>query len=393
MEFMRIAISTATVNKIEKDGLGCHIGKLLTNLQRIDKSNEYYLFLPTFHKDIFKITGSNSFRIKKISLGKLLMNPIVNLFWHMVVYPIRVKLVSANVLHLPEYRRIPLFKPCSIVLTIHDMATYRIINKYDKFRMFYHKTVLPFLLRKVDKIITVSENSKADIIRFLNVPKEKVTVIYNGVDTDFFPRNRSVCRERLGKYTLPEEFILYVARLEHPGKNHVRLLQAFKKLKENTHLPHKLVLAGARSFRHTVIFETIKKLQLEKVVFFTGYFPDEDLPLLYNLADLFVFPSLYEGFGIPVLEAMASGVPVVASNKSSIPEVVGEAGVLFDPLNAHDIADSMIRVLTDTGLYKSMIEKGFKQVKSFSWMKMAISTLEIYKETARLKTFCVKKSC
>ena len=183
---------------------------------------------------------------------------------------------------------------------------------------------------------------------------------------------------------LPRDFLLYIARLEHPGKNHVRLLEAFAELQGLAHRPYNLVLVGGRWNGAEVIEAKVKELGMEKQVIFPGFVPDETLPLLYAAADLLVFPSLYEGFGIPLLEAMASGTPVCASNISSIPEVVGDAGLLFDPMEPTAIAVAMHRLLEDQVLRDRFIARGLARAKNFTWDRSAAMVVEAMHRTASL---------
>jgi len=244
--------------------------------------------------------------------------------------------------------------------------------------MFYIMRVLPRMMRRLTRVISVSESTQRDLESFAGVDPGRIRVVYNGADLKrFITRDRTAARavvsEELG---LPDDFLLYLARLEHPGKNHVRLLEAFDRLKRETGLPHKLVLVGSRWNGAELIEAKVKELGLEKDVIFPGFVPNETLPALYAAADALVFPSLFEGFGIPVLEAMACGTPVCASNVSSIPEVVGNAGLLFDPLDPQAIADAMGRILQDQDLRKQLTEAGLTQAARFTWEDAAAQVLE-----------------
>ena len=182
------------------------------------------------------------------------------------------------------------------------------------------------------------------------------------------------------KYSITGSFILFVGNIS-PRKNILALLQAFNKLKKRG-IKHKLVIAGKKDQRYEQVLKTLNELNLGGEVIFTGYVPEEDLPKLYNAADLFVYPSLYEGFGLPILEAMACGTPVVASNVSSLPEVAGDAGLLVNPQDVDALTNAMYKVLTDDKLKESLIDKGLERAKFFSWEKTARETLEVYKEVA-----------
>lgn len=216
-----------------------------------------------------------------------------------------------------------------------------------------------------------------DIIRYFKIPENKIKVIYLGVDEDYKPLSETEIRKVRQKYHLNYPFILYVGSLiSH--KNIPTLIKAFYKLKKYG-LPHKLVITGKRGWKYKNIFEIISKLNLQKDVVFTGYVQREDLPALYNAADLFVYPSLYEGFGLPPLEAMACGTPVITSNTSSLPEVVGNAGIMVDPYDIDGLAKAMYEVLTNEGLRAELRKRGLERAKMFSWKKTAEETLNVYK--------------
>jgi len=218
----------------------------------------------------------------------------------------------------------------------------------------------------------VSYHTQKDLITYLNVPKDKIKVIYNGNDARFQPLNYIEISKVREKYKLPERFILSVGGL-HPIKNISRLLKAYNLSRRNG-LNHKLVIVGMVMDKVSEIFQTLKGLNLEDQVIFTGKVP------VYNSADLFIYPCLYAGFDLPPLEAMSCGTPVIASNNSSLPEVVGDAGLLINPYDITEIADAINNIITDDDLRKNLIKKGLKRSKQFNWSKSAYETLEVYKE-------------
>jgi glycosyltransferase involved in cell wall biosynthesis len=261
--------------------------------------------------------------------------------------------------------------------TVHDFSQLHVPQKYDAARMFYIMRVLPGMMRRLTRVISVSESTRRDLESFARIPGESIRVIYNGADLKrFAPRSRAEARAGLpAGLNIPERYVLYIARLEHPGKNHVRLLEAFAALKRTTDLPHKLVLVGGRWNGAEVIEARVKELNLGNEVVFPGFLPNEAIPALYAAADAFAFPSLFEGFGIPVLEAMASGTPVCAANASSLPEVVGDAGLLFDPKDVTAMADCLARLLTDKALRERLIAAGIERAARFTWDEAAEATL------------------
>jgi glycosyltransferase involved in cell wall biosynthesis len=228
----------------------------------------------------------------------------------------------------------------------------------------------------------VSEASKHDILRFFDVPPEKITVIYNGIDERFRiePAEEEVVRVR-ERYQLQGDFVLYAGNVK-PHKNLERLLEAFNLVRQGG-LDHlKLVVIGDEISKYAELRRAVHRHNLHKHIRFLGYMPDETLAILYRLAALFVFPSLYEGFGLPPLEAMASGAPVVTSNVSSLPEVVGDAAILVDPTDARSIADGMRQVLVDPALADSLRARGYARAAEFSWARSVRQIRAIYDEIA-----------
>jgi glycosyltransferase involved in cell wall biosynthesis len=266
--------------------------------------------------------------------------------------------------------------PFKRISTIHDLSAILFPETFDVFSVLLQKYVLPMTLKNVDVVITISENTKKDIVKYLKYPKEKIKRIYLGVDERFKPLEKT--DNVLNKYNIISPYILYVGTLQ-PRKNITLFIKAFYKLKRNG-IEHKLVVAGGKGWKYKEIYKTINKLKLQKEVIFTGYVEDDDLPYLYNAADLFIYPSLYEGFGLPLLEAMACGCPVITSNTSSLPEVVGDAGIMIDPYNVDALVGAMREVLSNDNLRENMIKRGLERAKMFSWEKTARETLKVYKE-------------
>lgn len=270
--------------------------------------------------------------------------------------------------------------------TVHDFSQLHVPQKYDALRMFYIMRVLPAMMRKLTRVIAVSESTQRDLVSFARVPAERVEVIHNGADLlRFGPGGRGEARSDVEAHLgVPGPFLLYVSRLEHPGKNHVRLLEAFSRLRREHGIPHRLVLAGGRWSGAEAIDAKVAELGLSDAVVFTGFVSEDLLPRLYLASDVFVFPSLFEGFGIPVLEAMASGTPVCAAATSSIPEVVGDAGLLFDPTDVAAIADAVWRLLEDAQLRARLAATGLRRASDFTWDKAAARVLAALERTAAM---------
>lgn len=275
-----------------------------------------------------------------------------------------LKKSGADMLHVPHYN-VPVFYRGRLAVTIHDL-THLVLPEFlpNKFAYIYAKLIIGYAVRKSDIIFTVSENSKRDIMKFFKVREDKIDVVYNAVDAKFTKKERSSVEYLVDKYSLPHDkkVIMYVGNLK-PHKNLLRLLEAYAKMdgRDDTCL----VLIG-KAFDSEDLTPKINELGIEKNVIRTGIIVDDELVDFYNLADLFVFPSLYEGFGIPPLEAMACGTPVVCSDNSSLPEVVGDAAYMFDAYDTDMICKAMEKVLSDEAFAASLVKKGYERVKIFT---------------------------
>jgi glycosyltransferase involved in cell wall biosynthesis len=241
------------------------------------------------------------------------------------------------------------------------------------------KTLMRVSARKALKIIAISENTKKDIMDCFGIEDEKIRVIYLGVDRQFSPQPDPNEADVLSKYNLPSGYILNVGTLE-PRKNLLRLINAYKMVASTREPVPKLVIVGWQGWRNEDLGKLVRESGLADQVVLVGYVPDDDLPTLYRNATVFVYPSLYEGFGLPPLEAMACGTPVITSNVSSIPEVVGDAGILIDPYNTTEIARAIASVLNNEELRESLRTSGLVRSRLFNWDKTARETLKLYQE-------------
>jgi glycosyltransferase involved in cell wall biosynthesis len=262
------------------------------------------------------------------------------------------------------------------VLTLHDLST--LLYPETHTSAWLVNLIIKHIKKRSDTIITVSEHSRRDLMRYLKIPGDRISVIYNAVDPQFRPIAVSESeRQRLKQqYRIPDSFVLYVGTLE-PRKNIPALLKAYRTIRSNG-TDHRLVIAGNKGWKYREIFELVDRLKLHHDVIFTGYVPDQDLPLLYNLAEIFVYPSLYEGFGLPPLEAMACGTPVVSSSVSSIPEVVGDAGILVYPSSADQISESMRLLIEDENYRNDLRRRGLRRSELFSGEETARRTWAVY---------------
>ena len=280
---------------------------------------------------------------------------------------------------------------CKTVTTFHDLSFEKYPEFYSANKNYWHFSMNPKKqARETDKIIAVSESTKNDLVELYNINPEKIKVIYSGVNLSLREARMSVANEMATKqsrdyaqetkvrkkYNLPEKYILYLGTLE-PRKNIIGLIKAFELFNiKYSILNIKLVIAGSKGWLYKDIFKTVENSPVKKDIILTGFIDDQDKSALYSLADLFVYPSFYEGFGFPPLEAMACGTPVITSNVSSLPEAVGNAAITINPYNLDELYRAMEMVLTDENLKNNLIKKGHEQAKKFSWQKCARETLD-----------------
>ena len=367
---MKIGLIIAFVD-VENAGYWSYAYNLFKNIMKLDKKNEYYLIDSIKRNLDLNAINYVVYPIPIVRFGRFT--------WPNFILPFKVKSQSFDIVHTPHQFGSLLKTSYKDIITIHDLTPIRFPNTQIPLTVVHYKYFLPLLLKRSDIVISVSEYSKKEISKYYKIPDSKIKVTYNGIDHDMYKPSRNY-NEILNKYNINYQFILYVGTLE-PRKNIPTLIKAFYKLrKKGTH--HKLLIAGSKGWKYEDIFETVKNLNLEKEVIFTDYIPNEDLPALYNAADLFVYPSFYEGFGLPPLEAMACGTPVITSNTSSLPEVVGDAGIMIDPYDVDGFANAMFEVLTNDGLRDDMSEKGLERANMFSWEKTAKETLKVYEEVS-----------
>jgi len=373
---MKIAINTLSIFPGQIGGGETYLVNLLRSLEKIDNINDYYLFVNK--KNHYLFPSSKNFQ-KIFCQGSENSRPL-RISWEQFVLPRQIKDKKIDILFSPANISPVFFLPCKSVLTIQDLCWVH----FGEYLPWNERKFLKFLVtksaKKANKIITPSESTKREIISYLGIKKEKIITIYLA-PSEFFRADKE--SNKIRQKNLPEigsEFILTLGTTHH-HKNFSRLLEAYLLLKkQNKSFKHKLILAGMPGRAHSEIIEKVKNLKLEKDVIIKGRISDEELKPLYYGADLFVLPSLCEGFGIPVLEAMACGIPVVSSNSTSLPEVVGDAGLLFDPCDINDMIKKIRMVLEDPNFQQELKKKGFERVQNFSWEKAAKQTLETFKE-------------
>lgn len=301
--------------------------------------------------------------------------PAVRILWEQLALPLALRRWGADLLHAPAYVA-PLAAPCPAVVTFHDLSFFRLPEAFNRPNRLYLQAFSRLAARRARRLIAVSECTRQDLIRLLGVTPDNVDVVHNGVDPSFRPERDA---ERIEGFRrekgLPERFILYLGTLE-PRKNLAGLLRAYAEARRRG-LTEPLVVAGGHGWGAPV-HQLIDALNLNESVILTGFITSAEQPLWYNAAALFAYPSLYEGFGLPAVEAMACGTPVVASDRSSLPEIVGDAGVLADPEDMDALSTALLRVARDDALRQDLIERGLKRALRFTWDQAARATLTSY---------------
>ena len=299
----------------------------------------------------------------------------------LTLVPAALRRLGVDVFHGMDHVGIPLVgRSCRYVVTVHDVIPLILPETFTPRHRLVVRMALARVRRKADRVIVPSHAVKRDVVRRVGLPEDRVVVTHEGCEARFRPvRSGTALRDVAARYGLPPRYVLAVGTLE-PRKNLTTLLEAFARLRRDGEVDAdlRLVLAGARGWLEEPIFATVRSLGLEDAVRFTGFVDDDDLPAVYSGAALFVFPSLHEGFGLPLLEAMACGVPVVTSNISSLPEVAGDAAVLVDPRDEQGLAGAIARLLRDEALRGRLREAGIARARQFSWEATARRTLDAY---------------
>ncbi|HAR99559.1 MAG: Glycosyl transferase group 1 [Candidatus Moranbacteria bacterium GW2011_GWC2_37_73] len=384
---MKIGIDARSILNPEKGdaiGVGHYTYQLIRHLLKMDKENEYVIFFDfrVREKDVKKFAQPNV-KIKFYPYSdykKYLPGAYSEILGTATLQKERL-----DVLHSTSaLNRIPMGYNGKTVVTFHDMSMYSIPQYLSAVKRTRNKTIARLMGSKADKIIAVSSSIKNDVEKFIGVPVEKTQVVYSGLDQRFFEESEISVAKVLGKYDITKKYILFLGTLE-PSKNITRLLEAFAKFKTEQKqknagkFEYQLVLAGKRGWLSQEYLQIIKDLILTKDVVFTGYVIGDELVPLFRNAEFFVMPSLYEGFGMTVLEAFATKTPAILANVSSLPEIAGEAAYFINPLDTAELAEAIGKFATDENLRASYIAKGLEQAKKFDWDKTARETLEIYK--------------
>lgn len=376
---MIIGIDIRVLARGTRTGIEEYTLNLLSRLLSIDKNIQYKLFYNAFNKINLNYDWSNlpNVELKKFSYpNRFIFDPVAKFFR---MPKIDRLLGGVDVFFAPHFLLTPISKNCRKITVFHDLSFEYFPNFFPVRKRFWHEFLNPAQRAKEsDGIITVSESTKNDLVKWYKIPEAKIRTIYSGVGEEFKKislNTETLLRIKEG-YHLPEKFILYFGTIE-PRKNLIGLIKAYEIFRDRYQLNNfKLLIAGSRGWLDKNIFSVANKSVWRQDIIFSGFVRPEDKAYLYNLASLFVYPSFFEGFGFPPLEAMSCGVPVVCSNTSSFPEVVGEAALMVDPYNFGEIAWAMKEILSDRNLTQDLAVKGLERAKKFSWEKCAQETLE-----------------
>lgn len=370
---MRIGIDyTAAVR--QGAGIGRYTRELVRALAELDQSHDYVLLAAAGGVPLADTGWPLNFQTRSLPLS----DRALAILWHRLQLPLWVELAigPVDIFHSPDFVLPPVRRARTLV-TVHDLSFMRYPECADANLRAYLNKVVPRSVRRADLVLADSQSTKDDLVELLDVEPVRIEVVYPGVEERFHPvEDQTILEEARERYNLPPRFILGLGTLQ-PRKNFTRLIEAFADLRFEICDLH-LVIAGGKGWLYEEIFAVVERLGLAEQVVFPGFVADEHLPALYNLADLFVFPSLYEGFGLPPLEALACGTPVITSDASSLPEVVGEAGLMVEATDVEGLAEAMQRVVEDNALREGMIARGLEQARKFTWQKAASRLLDLY---------------
>jgi len=367
---MRVALDAIPL-VAAKTGIGHYTDALAQSLASIHTDHQYILLSPFD----FPFHAGNGM---PPNLSKQFF-PVRSVFrkWWLAGLPAMLRISPLDVFHGTNYC-IPVFSPCPTVVTIHDLSLFTQPQTHEDENVKRGKRRMPLMARRATRIIAPSEFTKREIVEHLGIREDKIRVIFEAARKEMRPLPLPECQPALAKYDIQAPYLLYVGTIE-PRKNLLTLIRAYDEMLNQTEHRPQLVLCGGRGWLFDEVFNLVEELKLQDKVRFTGYVADEDLPALYSAAKAFVYPSLYEGFGLPPLEAMACGTPTITSNVTSLPEVVGAAGLTHDPNSWQELARQMITML-DPPVREHFRQAGLKQAMLFSWDRAARETQGIYDE-------------
>jgi glycosyltransferase involved in cell wall biosynthesis len=379
---MTIAVDLRSIQRGTFSGVENYTLSLLERMIQSDRENKYVLF----YNGLQPVQTEELRFLNTSVVARRIPNKLLAAGTTFLHKPDFAKLIgSFDTLFLPNINHVVLGPGKKLVVTVHDLSPVVLPEHYDIKRRLWHWSVgFKRTLERADKIIAVSEYTKQEIIKVLGIDASKITVVYQGVDHSRFRPNLEVSklRDARNRYGLPGDFVLYVATLE-PRKNVEGLLAAWERMQHE--LP--LVIAGKPGWKYRRIFKQARKSKRHREIQFLGFVDEVDKPYLLKLARVLAFPSFYEGFGLPVLEAMAVGTPVVTSSVTSLPEVAGDAALLVNPYNTEELTVALDALASEEKLREQLIAKGLERAKQFTWEKTARETLNVLTDGARISNY------
>jgi glycosyltransferase involved in cell wall biosynthesis len=354
-------------------GAGVYTLRLIEALTRIDHDHDYVVYARTHALRLLRDLGANA---TVVDIGQ--KSRTTRLLWEQLRLPLDLKRRGAKLLHSPHHTAPVAYCPCPRVLTVHDVTFFILPQRYPLTRRLYFQVLTMLAARRAKAVLVPSRSVAEEARPFLGIAVQRIEVTPEGVDPAFAPVDaKAAAAVAQGRYGLPPGYLLSLGTRE-PGKNREAILWAMRYLLDLGLDPY-LAIAGQEAWGGDADSLAADKLGLRERVYFTGYVPDDDLPALYSAASAFVFPSLHEGFGLPVLEAMACGTPVVTSNISSLPEVAADAALLVDPQDAHALADAVSRIWSDPAEAQRLRDAGLARAAKFTWHACAEATLAVYR--------------
>lgn len=365
---MRIAIDVRALTK-QPTGTGYYLKNLLDEFARAEEIHTYYL---CSSRSFSYTAPENTSRFISI-----IQRGFPGNLWLQLQVPQLIKKHQIDLFHSP-FGVISFRVNCATINTVHDLAFQFYPNLTDLKNRILLPRLVPKSLNLATAIIVDSEATKHELIYLYKIPDRKISVIHLAAGSQYHQFPKDIARKTImDKYHFNSPFILFVGTLE-PRKNISILLKAYQQLSPELRNQYKLVLVGKKGWKHQSIFDLVAELKIQEQIIFTGYVPEEDLPVFYNAASIFVYPSLYEGFGLPVIDAMSCGLPVITSNTSSMPEIVSYAGILIAPDDLSGLTTAITSLLTDRELSNHIAEKAITRARLFSWRETALKTLETY---------------
>ena len=369
-----IGIDARLFGTAQAAGVGQYAEELVRYLVKHDTTNQYRVFVTA--------DAATNFPIYAPNLTKSAVPFKHYTYSEQFLYPNTLKGAGLDLIHYTNFNSPIFFKQTKSIVTIHDLTLWFFPGRKQKgaFKQLLYRIVIRQACRNAHHIIAITEATKQDIVKLLKIDPAKITVVYEAASERYHQLIQPANLEQIKrKFNIAKPYFLYIGQWR-AHKNVIRLIRAFALLRRRYQLDYQLVLGGKIDLVYPEVMSTIKELGLQDEVVLTGYISDDELPYLYNGAECFVFPSLYEGFGLPPLEAMACGTPVVSSNVSCMPEVLGDAAIYFDPLNVEDMAKAMAEVGKNYTLKRELKAKGLRQAKLYSFDRMAEETLAVYRK-------------